>query len=171
MRPDNLATDSASSIDVVDHAVNWIRENDNSNYDYICLLEPSSPFLTNIDINDAFEKLVNAKADTLLGMKETEVCREFIHPLDEHGGLSYFYDSIVNLRSVRRQDQPIQYTMNGCIYVASFDYWIRNKSFHSVNSIPYIMPSERSIEIDSKMDLLMAKSAVEAGYIDLNMWE
>ncbi len=171
MRPYELATDSASSLDVVEHAVKWIIENDGSDYDYVCLLEPSSPFLTYIDIENAFQRIENARADTLLGMKEAEVSREFIHPLDENGCLSEFYYSINRMKSVRRQDQQPQYTMNGCIYVSRFDYWNTNKSFHSINSIPYIMSAEQSIEIDNMTDFLLARAVAEAGLIDLAMWD
>lgn len=171
IRPSELATDTASSLDVVDHAVNWIRENDDSKYDYICLLEPSSPFLTYDDINIAFEQIIDKNADTLLGMKEAEVSREFIHTLDGQGGLSLFYESIISMRSVRRQDQPKQYTMNGCIYIAKADYWEKNRSFHSMNSTPYIMPAERSIEIDSQLDFMMAKLVAEMGLVDVTLWD
>ena len=53
MRPAHLATDESSSIDVILHAMEWIKINDTSKYDALCLLEPSSPFLTYEDVNKA----------------------------------------------------------------------------------------------------------------------
>ena len=105
MRPEELATDSARSVDVVLHAMYWIMENDSMQYDYICMLEPSSPFANYMDLNNALESIEKEGADTLLGMKETEVSTNFIHPLDKNGGLSEFYHVIKSLPSIRRQDQ------------------------------------------------------------------
>ncbi|MDD6628171.1 MAG: acylneuraminate cytidylyltransferase family protein [Lachnospiraceae bacterium] len=170
MRPKELADDSASSMDVVMHAMNWISENDTESYDYICLLEPSSPFASYKDLNNALELLEKTGADTLLGMKEVEVSTRFIHTLDENGGLSEFYRAIKDQTSVRRQDQKKEYTMNGCMYIAKWDYFMKNKLFHSEKSIPYIMPEEKSIEIDTMLNYEMACNLVEKGMIDVSLW-
>ncbi len=171
IRPDFLATDSADSMDVVEHAMQWIEENDTSKYDYICLLEPSSPFASYKDLDKAFELIEKNHADTLLGMKEVEVNSVFIHPLDSDHRLSYFYEAIKELKSGRRQDQEKEYTMNGCMYIARWDYFKKNKSFHSINAVPYIMPQENSIEIDSLYDYKIASAIVENALIDLNLWK
>ncbi|MCR5302197.1 MAG: acylneuraminate cytidylyltransferase family protein [Lachnospiraceae bacterium] len=170
MRPKELAADTSDSMDVVMHALNWVIDSDPETYDYICLLEPSSPFATPNDLNKALDCIVNTRADTLLGMKEVEVSKDFIFELDEKGGLSLFYESIKKMSTVRRQDQKPQYTMNGCMYIARVDYFIEQRSFHSVNSKPYIMPWERSIEIDTEQDLKYAEYLVETGAIDLEEW-
>lgn len=170
MRPDYLASDTASSMDVIDHAIDWIEQNDNRQYDYICLLEPSSPFLSYIDLNEALDMIINKQADTLLGVKEVETSRRFIHTLDSNGGLSLFYNEIRGMNGTRRQDQEPEFTMNGCIYVARFPYFKQNHLFHSQNSIPYIMSIEKSVEIDSMIDYEFAKFLVEKRYIDLSLW-
>lgn len=171
MRPEELANDTASSMDVVCHAIKWIEENDPDQYDYICLLEPSSPFLSYRDINQAFEMMIEQDADTLLGMKEVEVSRNFIHPLDDSGKLSLFYEAIKDMKGVRRQDQKIEYTLNGCIYAAKWEYFKKNHLFHSINSVPYIMSDVSSIEIDSKLDLLAAKMIAENNLVNLKLWD
>ena len=171
VRPMELATDNASSIDVVMHTINWVKENDTTQYDYICLLEPSSPFASYEDLNKAFALMKEKDADTMLGMKETEVSSLFIHPLDMEGKLSFFYDSIRNIKRLRRQDQVKEYTMNGCLYAAKMDYFISNQTFHSTNSVPYIMPQEKSIEIDSMLDYEFAKFLVENDVVDTSFWD
>lgn len=170
MRPEELATDEASSMDVVLHAMEWVEKNDDTKYDYICLLEPSSPFATYKDLEKALVILEENDADTLLSMKEVEVNTVFINELDEGGGLSYFYENIVGLCGVRRQDQRKQYTMNGCMYIAKWDYLKANKLFHSKNSVPYIMSEESSIEIDSMYNFNIASYLVENQLIDLQPW-
>ena len=110
-------------------------------------------------------------ADTVLGMKEVEVNSAFIQELDENGGLSLFYESIKKINGVRRQDQKPQYTMNGCMYIAKTRYFLENKIFHSNNSRPYIMPWEKSIEIDTEQDLNYAEYLISKGIIKLKYWE
>lgn len=170
IRPPYLATDTADSMDVVIHAINWVEANDDASYDYICLLEPSSPFLSYADIDRAFDMIIDQGADTLLGVKKVEVSRKFIYPLDKNGKLSYFYETLKDMKRVRRQDQEPEYTINGCIYVARWEYFKNNHIFHSMNSIPYVMPFEASIEIDSYMDYEFAKFIVEKGLIDISKW-
>lgn len=171
MRPDALASDEADSMDVVEHAVEWIETHDDSSYDYIVLLEPSSPFASYADFDSAIDKIIETNADTLLGMKEVEANTCFIHTLDEQGGLSLFYNEIKKMRDVRRQAAPPQYTMNGCIYIAKWDYFKKNKMFHSSCSVPYIMDGPHSIEIDCPEDYEYAKYLVEAGRIDISPWK
>lgn len=171
MRPEYLASDTASSMDVVEHALTWLDENDNEKYEYICLLEPSSPFATPNDLNEALSKIIQNDADTLLGMKEVEVSRRFIWELDDNGGLSHFYKEIYGDKKVRRQDQKPEYTMNGCMYIAKTDYFRKYKIFHSYNSLPYIMPIEKSIEIDDMNQLNYAKFCVESGIVDISNWK
>lgn len=171
MRPAELATDSASSADVVLHAMNWVSENSEEKYDYVCLLEPSSPFASCRDFDKALELMQDTDADTLLGMKEADVTTAFIHPLDKDGKLSEFYYAIKDLKSIRRQDQAKEYTMNGCMYIAKWDYFMKNKLFHSENSMPYIMSEESSIEIDTMLNYELACRIVDKGLIDLSLWK
>lgn len=170
IRPAALASDTANSMDVVAHALEWLENNDNSHYDYVCLLEPSSPFATPQDLHNALELIQINNADTVLGMKEVDVSRRFICELDENGGLSNLYNELFGNRNVRRQDQKPEYTMNGCMYIARYDYFKKHKSFHSLNSLPYIMPEEKSIEIDNMNQLFFAEFCVERGIIDTTLW-
>lgn len=171
LRPPELATDTAASVDVVLHAVNWVREKDKQQYDYVCLLEPSSPFASYRDLDEAISQIVESGADTLVGMKEAAVSTNFIHMLDEKGGLSNFYYAVKDLHSVRRQDQKKEYTSNGCMYIAKWDYFVENHMFHAENSIPYIMQEEASIEIDTLLDFEIAAKILECGFIDRGLWK
>lgn len=170
MRPEYLAMDNSSSMDVIEHALNWIEQSDNEKYDYVVMLEPSSPFARPEDLDKALNIIIDNNADTLLGMKEVEVNTCFIHTLDEKNGLSLFYESIKNMKDVRRQAQKTEYTMNGCMYISKYKYFRDKKLFHSTNSVPYVMPEELSIEIDSMMSYEVACALVDKGYIDTRPW-
>lgn len=171
IRPDYLATDTAGSMDVVEHALKWVDDNDEKLYEYICLLEPSSPFASHKDIHNALKLIIDSNSDTLLGMKEVEVSRRFIWTMDENGGLSNFYNAIIGDNKVRRQDQKPEYTMNGCMYIVRTDYFRKHKIFHSLNSVPYIMPAEKSVEIDDMNQFNYAKYCAENGLIDISDWK
>ncbi len=171
MRPGYLATDTADSMDVVFHAMQWVKKHDSQKYDYVCLLEPSSPFASYKDLDHAFELLKASNADTLLGVKEVEVNKLFIHSLDSDNKLSHFYHAVKGRKDVRRQSLKKEYTLNGCMYIAKWDYFEKNKLFHSENSIPYIMPEEASIEIDSMYNYKIACCLAENLIIDLSLWE
>lgn len=170
LRPAELATDTAQSVDVIMHTMKWVEQNENQMYDYVCMLEPSSPFTSHTDLEAAVSLITQRKGDTLLGMKEVPVNTCFIHELDENGKLSYFYKAIKDMPSIRRQDQKKQYTMNGCIYLARWEYFKQYKSFHSYNSIPYIMDEYSSIEIDTETDLELASMYAEKNFIKLSEW-
>lgn len=170
MRPAELATDSASSVDVVLHTMNWVSENLKETYDYVCLLEPSSPFASYKDLDEALRLMEENDADTLLGMKEADVSTNFIHSLDKDGKLSEFYYAIKDMKSIRRQDQKKEYTMNGSMYIAKWEYFLKNKLFHSENSIPYIMSEQSSIEIDTMLNYEVACKIAEKGLIDIGLW-
>lgn len=171
MRPSHLSNDTADSMAVVSHAIEWIENNSNVIYNYICLLEPSSPFMPGEWLNDAVNKLYMSNADSMLGMKKVNINRVFINTLDKNGGLSHFYEESLKLKSTRRQDQIEEYTMNGCFYIVKYEYFKKNKTFHSINSLPYIMPNDYSLEIDNEEDLEYANYLIEKGKIDLKYWE
>ena len=171
MRPGYLATATAGSMDVVEHAMNWVEEHDDRTYDHVCLLEPSSPFLSFEDLNRALAEMEKRDADTMVSVTEADVSSRFIFELDENGSLASYYRSVRERKSVRRQDQPVEYTLNGCLYVAKWDYFRRNKLFHSENSFAYIMPKTQSVEVDEPLDLLVARTVAENGFIDLSLWK
>ncbi|MDR1522254.1 MAG: acylneuraminate cytidylyltransferase family protein [Streptococcaceae bacterium] len=171
IRPSYLASDTASSIDVVEHAIQWIEDNDANKYDYLCLLQPTSPFVSYKDLNRSLDLIIENNADTLIGVKRAEINRCFIQELDEHGRLSNFYYSLKNIKKVRRQDFEPEYTLNGGIYILSWKYFKKNKIFYSTNSIPYIMEDIDSVDIDGPIDFEFAKFLVERNVVDINLWK
>mgnify|MGYP000851660402 FL=1 len=170
IRPDYLATDTASSIDVVLHAMDWIEVHDNQRYDALALLEPSSPFLTYFDINNAVRLYEEKHAISILGVKETEVSTSFIAEIGEDLSMKKHYEKVLALSKLRRQDFNKEYTMNGAIYLCDWEYLKKKKSFHSEKTYAYIMPSERSIEIDNIQDYNYASYLITSNIIDIRFW-
>lgn len=171
LRPKYLAADEANSIDVILHAMDWIEKNDIKKYDAICLLEPSSPFATYEDINNAVELFISKKALGVLSVKAVDVNSVFVSDIGEDLNMSKHFEKINSLNKLRRQDFKEEYTMNGAIYIADWDYFKGNKSFHSEKTYAYIMPEEKSVEIDTMNNLYYARFLIEKDIININFWK
>jgi len=151
MRPSELATDKASSIDVIIHTIEAIEEK----YDLIILLQPTSPLRNSFDIDNALELLENKHAGALVSMVEIR------HPVEWTARISgdlHIPELVTTLsKNTRRQDFEKRYELNGAIYISKLDLFIKQNSFISNHTIAYIMPPERSIDIDDKLDFDFAE--------------
>ena len=151
MRPSELATDKANSIDVIIHTIEAIEEK----YDLIILLQPTSPLRNSFDIDNALELLENKHAGALVSMVEIR------HPVEWTARISgdlHIPELVTTLsKNTRRQDFEKRYELNGAIYISKLDLIIKQNSFISNHTIAYIMPPERSIDIDDKLDFDFAE--------------
>lgn len=170
-RPAELATDTASSFDVIRHAIDWIDTNTTEHYEAIMLLEPSAPFATSADFDNAVEKMIELNANAVIGMREMEINSVFVGELDNEGRITQIIDQMKQ-RYLRRQDTKPEYTMNGALYLFKWDMF---KEHHTVyadrdNTYGYVMDRFHSIEIDEPIDLEWARFLVENGHIDMSNW-
>ena len=148
-RPDNLATDISNSEVVVNHAIEELKKQ-NKIYDFIILLQPTSPLRDKKDIDEAFEILFEKNATALISVKEEDnkILKAFI---DNKDG---FVDGISNNKYpfTRRQDLPKVYMSNGAIYIIKIDEFLKNKSFWTDKTIKFIMDDIKSMDIDKQED-------------------
>lgn len=144
-RPTELASDTASSMDVVLHALDQLP-----GYDFVVLLQPTSPLRTSRDIDAAFLLLQASGAPSCVSVCEAEQSPYWMYRLAEDGKL----EDLLPLPTAakRRQDLPPVYVLNGAIYIANVDWLRSTKSFLGDGSIAYLMPKERSIDIDTADD-------------------
>jgi len=161
IRPEKYATDQAKSIDVVLHALNKCSEQFKEQYDYLILLQPTSPFRDNIHIDSAIKMLVgNKNAESLISVKEVpnECNPHYIYKiLDDN----YCQPLIDSKEIIRRQDQPKSYVRNGAIYVVKVPYLLQNESLMAERSLAYEMSDESSVNIDTELDLVIARSIAD----------
>ncbi len=150
IRPKKLATDESLVIDAVKHAINFVEDKEGLKFDYIILLQPTSPLRTAQDIDNAIEKMINLKADSVVSVTEVG---------DKHPARmkKIVNDRIVDifdkeLDFVPRQKLPKIYIRNGAIYGAKREVIYKNNSFIGNDCVAYIMPAERSINIDPELD-------------------
>ena len=154
MRPKELATDKAKGIDVVLHVIDWMKRNDNL-YDLIMLLQPTSPLRTKEDIDKAIELLFLKKAKAIVSVCEVSHHPYWSNMLPPDGCMADFIKP--EIANKNRQELPTFYRLNGAIYLAYWSYLREQRTFFGQETFAYIMPRDRSIDIDSEIDLKLAE--------------
>lgn len=152
VRPAELATDNAPGIAPVLHALEMLQA---ENYDYIVLLQPTSPLRQAMDIDAAIELCLENNAPTCVSVTQEMHNPWWMFTLDDKKRLLPLL-SKENM-PLRRQDAPETYSLNGAVYVARCDYLLEHKSFLGPETIAYAMPPERAIDIDRELDLELAE--------------
>lgn len=146
-RPEEFATDSSSSEEVVKHVLECVEEY----FEFVVLLQPTSPLRNKNDIDMAFRKFFSKNATSLISLKEfdNKVLKSFIEKDDG------FIEGLVNnsYPFMRRQDLPEIYLSNGAIYIVKVDEFIKNNSFFTDKTISFFMDDAKSVDIDSIEDL------------------
>jgi len=173
MRPAALATDSASSDEVVLHAMDYLESEENRRYDAIMVLEPSSPFARGEDYDRAIELFERVDASCVLGMRETEVNSMFVGPLADDGKVDQIIQGFAGVGDLRRQAFQPEYTMNGSLYLVDWNVMRTTGSIYGAPNRTYGYKMDRlhSIEIETIYDLKMAESCVHEGLLDMTDWQ
>lgn len=156
-RPNDLATDESLSIDVLIHALNYLKDKENYIPDYVITLQPTTPLRTGEDIDNAIKIILNDNdADSLVS--GVEVPHRYIpHSLMQFKG-KYIEHYIKEIRIYRRQEKPNFYARNGAaIYISKNELIMKEKKIIGNKCLPYFMPKERSIDIDDAFDWEIAK--------------
>ena len=166
MRPEYLATDTSKSLDVVKHAVMELEKTDQT-YDYILILQPTSPLRRTEDIDKAIETASRLKADSLIAIRRVYDSHPLrVRKIDGKGFLLPYCGS--EPEGIRRQDLPPAYVRNGAIYLAKRDLVMEKNTIYGDKVYGYEMPEERSIDINSEVDFLLAEVIInklkEEGY-------
>ena len=154
-RPYELANDTATTFDTVKHTIDNFE-----NYDYIVLLQPTSPLRNEKHIDEAIELLEEKQADAIVSVCEMDHSPLWSNTLPEDGNMRGFLrEEILNKRS---QDLEKYYRVNGAVYICKTDKLLENKSFFLKDNIfAYIMDRKSSIDIDEEIDFLFAERVIE----------
>lgn len=160
LRPAELATDTATSKDALVHAVEWAEKEEGQPYDFIIELMCTNPMKTAEDIDAILEKLIATKADSVIGVVQLD---EYHPARIKKIVRDRIVDFCVPETSSRRQDlRPLAYLRNGAIYAMKRDVlMVDGFRYGSKNSRPFIMPWERSVNIDSKIDFMIAEELLK----------
>jgi CMP-N-acetylneuraminic acid synthetase len=156
LRPAELAGATALAVPTIRHAVLAMESLKKIRYDYIVMLQPTAPLRTTADIDEALSRLIRSGADGIISVVDVDNW----HPLkmktfDEHGDLLDYQAPPVE--NPPRQSLPKVYMVNGAIYATKRDVFVQKNTFKGDRCLGYIMPSERSVNIDSEVDFLVAE--------------
>ncbi|WP_201352341.1 cytidylyltransferase domain-containing protein [Hydrogenimonas urashimensis] len=150
-RPAHLATDTATTFDTVAHAIRSLEELP----EYTVLLQPTSPLRSARHVDEAIALLEEREADGVISVCETEHSPLWSNILPEDGSMQGFLkEEILNKRG---QDLPAYYRLNGAIYVIQSRKLLETGSFFLKEHLyAYIMERESSVDVDSRVDFLVA---------------
>lgn len=153
-RPDHLATDTATTNDVLLHAIDYY-EAKGIYYDVLVLLQPTSPLRSSIHIKEALN-LYNDDLDMIVSVKESHsasvICKE-----NEEGFLEFCF----NKSGSRRQDISSYYEYNGAVYIINIER-LKNKGLSGfTNKKKYVMDEFSSIDIDIPLDWIIVESILK----------
>ena len=154
MRPADLATDVASTQEVVVHCLDEL-EKQGSQYDLLVLLQPTSPLRTAEDVDSALRLLNSAGAGAVVSVCRTAHMSVLANTLPADGDMRDFLRP--EMMKVPRQALEDHYRINGALYVARWERLRAGGWFFGAGSFAYVMPPERSVDIDEEFDLQVAE--------------
>ena len=158
LRPKKFASDKSKSIDAIEHAINFFKKQ-KVFFDYIVLLEPTSPLRTTLDINKSINLIIKNKADSLVSIcRVDEINPSFLFK-KKNKRLQPLEKKISN--HLRRQDVDPIYFLEGTIYISKTNVLFKKRSFCHSNTIGFEVPKWKSLEIDDKTDLEIGKSILK----------
>jgi CMP-N-acetylneuraminic acid synthetase len=154
LRPEQYATDQAKSIDVMLHALDFFK-NQNVFYESILLLQPTTPLRLLDDIIESIKIFKKSQADSLISCYlEEYICDMVMY--QKNNLLAKPLNTDHN-KGIRRQELEDIYVRNGAIYITNVDYLRKNRVIMSDCPAMYVMPRDRSVNIDTKDDLELVK--------------
>jgi CMP-N,N'-diacetyllegionaminic acid synthase len=153
MRPAELASDEASTQDVVLHCLDEL-EKEGSRYDLVVILQPTSPLRTAEDIDSALELLASKGAEAVVSVCRAQHSLLLANTLPPDGDMRDFLRPEVT--RAPRQALPHYYRLNGALYAAKWERLRSGGWFYGPGSYAYVMPPERSVDIDEEFDLQVA---------------
>jgi len=156
MRPKELSTDKAKPVECDLHATKYMEKKLNKKYDYVVELLCTNPFKIAEDIDNALKLQIKTDADSVIGVMRLDDHHPIRIKKLENGYIRNFvFDEIPESR---RQDlKPDAYIRNGSIYSMRRDMLEKKIRYGTSNSIAYVMPRERTLNIDEPMDLTIAQ--------------
>lgn len=156
MRPADLGGDKIPMVPVLQHAVKTIEERDGVKLDWVLLLQPTCPFRLPEDILAALDLAAKGGCDSVISVVRVLAQHPILMKKIENDRLMPFM--IEEIEGTRRQDYaPPAYMRNGCIYLTNRDNLMSANSIWGKVIRPYVMPEERSVNVDSELDLKLVE--------------
>lgn len=166
MRPDFLATDTATSADVVTHALDTLMVINGEHFEHVMLLEPSTPFTTARTLRYAMTMMTAMPSDLIVGMREVAPHSTYVSDIPRDGSINPIIEKMRKAGGSRRQDFHREWTMSGGLYLFSVPMFLEtNDIYGGVKNRGHNIGRFESIEIDTPEDLAFAEFVYERGYV------
>ena len=157
LRPVELATHTATTIDVCMHALEWY-EKEKNDIDGIILLQPTSPFREKENIQKAIELFKKNRKSSVVSFSKAQTHPMWCYKIDNGRVDPFINDVDLNIRS---QDLPDAYMINGSIYISSVEALRKERTFITANTIALVIDGQRaSLDIDTEDDWKIAEMIV-----------
>lgn len=163
MRPEELATDTASATDVITHALRWAQQ-ELGDFDVICSLQVTSPLRTPADIDGALDRLSESNADSCVSVSEYITPPQWAVTPETDDSLQPAFASNPLWSeddTTRSQDMPELLHPNGAVFAATTTAWQSYESFYTPQTVGYQMPPRRSFDIDEPWELELIRTLFE----------
>ncbi len=156
MRPAELSGDNVPTLPVLQNAARFVEGQDRITLDWVLLLQPTAPLRTAEDIETALAIASQGGCDSVISVEQVFAHHPILMKRIEHGKLSPY--CVEEAEGTRRQDyQPPAYMRNGAIYLTHRDVLLDRDSIWGDIIHPYVMPHERSLSIDTELDMQLAE--------------
>lgn len=166
IRPEELATETATSADVVLHAINE-AEKRGLRYSALGLLEPTSPFITYNQLSEAAHQLLgDNEAENIVAVRESRPNSFFIQKDSKY--LSELAGRLSMVQTHARQNFSKEITPSGGFHMARWDSFKKSKTFFTQKTLSYFVGSENELEIDEPLDWNFAEFILQKGLIKIS---
>ncbi len=153
-RPAELAADDTPGIEPIIHAVRWLEENQEYKPDCVMCLTPTSPLRSSADIDIVVELMDQKGTDAVVSVVLAKHHPYWMKSISSTG---FMLDFLAQEDFIpRRQELPPVYALNGSIYLARREILLEKRTWYTSKTYAYVMPEDRSIDIDSQWDLKLA---------------
>lgn len=160
LRPEKLSSDHAGTWDVVKYVLDQYR-NEGTLYDTVCVLQPTSPLRTSMDIKNSYQLFYEKNAKSIVSVCETNHSPLWCNQLPENLSMENFISK--EIEELPRQFLRQYYQINGAIYIITADHLNDVNFLYDKDSFAYIMASIHSVDIDKEEDFLFVETLIRNG--------
>lgn len=156
LRSSEISGDNASTTDAVIEALDNFRIMGKT-YDTIAILQPTSPLRNHVHIKEAYDLFLSKKANAVVSLTEAEHSPLWCNKVKNDLNI----DNFIELNNTPRQSLEKYYRINGAIYIAKTDYYLKYNNLYKEKCFAYIMEKKYSVDIDDIFDFKFAEFLLE----------
>ena len=161
LRPPEFASDNSPSSDAIIHMIDFL-DNQGDNYEYLILLEPTSPLTEPEDVDLALEYLHNNRnyGDFIVSVDEAVKSHPaFAFNLSEHHRLKPYGEADFSMLPRRQELEPL-FFLDGSFYISAIDKYKKTLSFVNERTFAHPLPAYKSLEIDTLLDFYLVETVL-----------